>query len=112
MTDRITVTRTFTAPREVLWNVVTGREQFATWFGTEAVDVPLDTLDWSLVEGERWSAVMHLPDGTTKPWIGDFVEVVPPSHFAIRLTDPGHHRPRRGWRRHRTHPDSRNPRLA
>ena len=87
MTDRITVTRTFTAPREVLWNVVTAREQFATWFGTEAVDVPLDTLDWSLVEGERWSAVMHLPDGTTKPWIGDFVEVVPPSHFAIRLTD-------------------------
>ena len=47
MTEQISVTRTFDAPRALVWEVVTGREHFAEWFGTDAVDVPLDTPGWS-----------------------------------------------------------------
>ncbi|MCB1297381.1 MAG: hypothetical protein KDB08_00170 [Microthrixaceae bacterium] len=47
MTEQISVTRTFDAPRALVWEVVTGREHFAEWFGTDAVRVPLDTPGWS-----------------------------------------------------------------
>ena len=67
MTDRITVTRTFTAPREVLWNVVTGREQFATWFGTEAVDVPLDTPTTPFRQ-RVWDELLTIPYGETRSY--------------------------------------------
>ncbi|MGC5221341.1 SRPBCC family protein [Micromonospora sp. DT81.3] len=87
MNDQITVTRTFAAPRELVWDVLTTREHFAVWFGTEAVDVPLETLEWDLAVGNRWTAVMHLPDGTTKSWLGEFVEIDRPSRFVFRLTD-------------------------
>ena len=53
MTTAITVTRTFAATRELVWDAFTKPEHFATWFGTDAVDVPLDTLDWEPVPGAR-----------------------------------------------------------
>ena len=87
MTTAITVTRTFAASRELVWDAFTKPEHFATWFGTDAVDVPLDTLDWEPVPGARWSAVMRLPDGTTKDWVGEFVEVDRPSKLVFTLTD-------------------------
>jgi uncharacterized protein YndB with AHSA1/START domain len=87
MTDHITVTRTFAAPRDLVWDVVTTREHFAVWFGTEAVQVPLETLDWDLGVGNRFSAVMHLPDGSTKDWLGEFVEIDRPNRFVFKLTD-------------------------
>lgn len=87
MSDQITVVRTFAAEREVVWDALTTPEHFAVWFGTEAVDVPLDTLQWRPNVGNRWSAVMHLPDGTTKDWLGEFVVVDRPTRFVFTLTD-------------------------
>ena len=87
MTQEITVVRTFDAPRELVWDTATKAENFAVWFGTEAVSVPLETLVWDAAAGHRWSAIMQLPDGSTKPWVGEFVEVDPPSRFVFTLTD-------------------------
>lgn len=87
MTQAITVVRTFNAPRELVWDVITKAEHFAVWFGTEAVSVPLDTLVWDASAGRPWSAVMHLPDASTKGWVGEFVEVDPPSRLVFTLTD-------------------------
>lgn len=87
MTATITVTRTFAAPRQLVWEAFTKPEHFATWFGTDAVEVPLDTLVWSAVPGDDWSAVMVLPDGTTKDWVGTFVEVDAPTKLVFTLTD-------------------------
>ena len=87
MTQEITVVRTFDAPRELVWDTATKAENFAVWFGTEAVSVPLETLVWDAAAGHRWSAIMQLPDGSTKPWVGEFVEVDPPSRFIFTLTD-------------------------
>ncbi|KAA9111536.1 SRPBCC family protein [Microbacterium rhizomatis] len=91
MTESITVTRTFAAPRELVWEAFTAPQHFASWFGTDAVEVPLDTLVWNAAPGSAWSAVMHLPDGTTKDWVGEFVEVDAPSRLVFTLTDVPEH---------------------
>lgn len=87
MTSAITVARTFAAPREAVWDAFVRPQHFATWFGTEHVKVPLETLTWNAEPGKPWSAVMHLPDGTTKSWVGTFIDVERPTRLAFTMTD-------------------------
>lgn len=87
MTQEISISRTIAATPEAVWDAVIRAENFAVWFGTEAVEVPLDTLEWDAVPGQRWNAVMQLPDGSAKPWTGEFVEVVAPERVVFTLTD-------------------------
>ena len=90
MTDYFTVTRTISAPRELVFDALTKPEHFAVWFGTAAVEVPQDTLSMDVRPGGEFRAVMHLPDGNLIHWAGTYVEVDPPSHVAMTLTDqPG-----------------------
>jgi len=87
MTAGITVTRRFAASPERLFALWTVPEQFSVWFGTEAVTVPLDTLSMDVRVGGAWNAVMHLPDGNTIQWTGDYTEVDPPARLAFTMTD-------------------------
>lgn len=87
MTDTFTITRTFPATCEQVYALWTQPEHFAVWFGTDAVDVPLDTLSLDVRVGGAWSAVMHLPDGNTIDWVGEYTEVDPPERLAFTMTD-------------------------
>lgn len=87
MTESLTISRTFAASPEAVFALWTDAGKFATWFGTDAIPVPAETLSYDAVAGASWSAVMHLPDGSTKDWVGEFVEVTPPSRFVMTLTD-------------------------
>ena len=87
MTDGFTITRTFAAPRELVFDAFTMPEHFSVWFGTAAVPVPLETLHMDVRVGGRWTAVMHLPDGTTKDWEGEYTELDRPSRLAFTLSD-------------------------
>ncbi|MFD1214261.1 SRPBCC domain-containing protein [Arthrobacter sp. GCM10027362] len=87
MTDALTITRTFAAPRELVYAAWTRPEYFSVWFGTEAVDVPLDTLSLDVRAGGAWTAVMHLPDGDTIHWTGEYTEVDPPARLAFTMND-------------------------
>ncbi len=87
MSESVTIHRTLTAPPELVWDAFVRPEHFATWFGTDQVPVPLETLHWKPEPGNSWSAVMHLPDGTTKSWVGTFVTVERPNRFVFTLTD-------------------------
>jgi uncharacterized protein YndB with AHSA1/START domain len=87
MTDRIIITRTFPATREQVYAAWTEPEQFSVWFGTEAVDVPLETVSMDVRVGGTWNAVMHLPDGNTIHWVGEYSEVDPPERLAFTMTD-------------------------
>jgi len=87
MPDYFSVTRTLDAPRELVYDVLTKPEHFAIWFGTAEVDVPQDTLWMDVRPGGAFRAVMHLPDGNLIHWTGTYVEVDPPSHVAMTLTD-------------------------
>lgn len=94
MTDEVTVVRTFDAPRELVYSMFVTPEHFATWFGTDAVQVPLDTLSMDVREGGPWSAVMVLPDGSRKDWEGEFVRLEPSELVEFTLTDqPGESTP-------------------
>ncbi|MFC6355854.1 SRPBCC family protein [Luethyella okanaganae] len=87
MTDELTITRTFTAPRELVYAAWTRPEHFSVWFGTEAVDVPLDTISMDVRIGGVWTAVMHLLDGNTIHWHGKYTEVDPPRRLAFTMDD-------------------------
>lgn len=90
MTDRFSVTRTLAAPRELVWDLFTRPEHFSIWFGTEAVEVPLDTLSLDVEPGGVLNAVMVLPDGHRIEWEGQYVEVDRPNRLVFTLTDePG-----------------------
>jgi uncharacterized protein YndB with AHSA1/START domain len=87
MTDSFTVTRTFAAPRELVYAMWTQPEHFSVWFGTDAVDVPLDTVSLDVRVGGAWSAVMQLPDGNEIHWHGEYTEVDPPKRLAFTMYD-------------------------
>lgn len=87
MTDTLTVTRTFSAPRELVYETWTKPEHFSVWFGTDAVDVPLDTLSLDVKVGGAWNATMQLPDGNQIHWVGEYTEVDPPERLAFTMTD-------------------------
>ena len=90
MTDGLTITRTFPVTPESVFAAWTMPEVFSVWFGTDTVDVPLDTLSMDARPGGAWSAVMHLPDGHQIHWEGSFVEVDPPNRLVLTMTDsPG-----------------------
>ena len=90
MAEYFSVTRTISAPRELVFDALTKPEHFAVWFGTAEVDVPQETLSMDVRPGGEFRAVMHLPDGNLIHWAGTYVEVDPPAHVAMTLTDqPG-----------------------
>ncbi|KFF60347.1 hypothetical protein JF66_05260 [Cryobacterium sp. MLB-32] len=83
----IAITRRFATSPERAYALWTDPEQFSVWFGTEAVRVPLDTLSMDVRVGGSWNAVMHLPNGSTIQWTGDYTEVDPPVRLAFTMTD-------------------------
>lgn len=87
MTEYFTITRTLSAPRELVFEAITRPEHFAVWFGTAAVEVPQDTLIMDVRPGGAFRAVMVLPDGNRINWAGEYKAVEPPSHLAMTLTD-------------------------
>lgn len=87
MTDSFTVTRTIATTPERLFQAWTTPEEFAAWFGSEDVDVPLDSVHLVARVGEVWRADMHIPDGPIIHWVGTFTEVDPPHRLALTMTD-------------------------
>lgn len=86
MTDAIVIIRTFDAPQELVWSAWTTPDQFAVWFGTDRVEVPLESVVLDVRPGGTWSARMQLPGGAID-WTGEYVEVEPPVHLALTMTD-------------------------
>ncbi|WP_213815528.1 SRPBCC domain-containing protein [Glaciihabitans sp. dw_435] len=87
MTDGLTIARTFAAPRERVFRAWTTPEDFSIWFGTDGVDVPLETLSMDVRTGGIWKATMHIPDGPTINWTGEYIAVDPPSFVSFTMTD-------------------------
>jgi uncharacterized protein YndB with AHSA1/START domain len=56
MTEGITITRVFDAPREQVWKEWTEPERFADWYGGGEAEVPVSTVSMDVREGGRWRA--------------------------------------------------------
>jgi uncharacterized protein YndB with AHSA1/START domain len=86
MTDAITITRVFDAPRERVWKEWTEPERFADWFGGVEGEIPLSSVSMDVREGGAWRLTMHAPRGVIQ-WHGEYQEVVEPSRVAFTVTD-------------------------
>ena len=87
MNDGFTVTRVINAPRELVWDAWTLPEHFSKWFGTEAVEVPLDSVVMDVRPGGKLAATMVFPDGGSMEWFGEYRLVDRPNRLEYVLSD-------------------------
>ena len=85
MSNPVSITRTFRATLEQVFDAWTTPATFVVWFGTAAILV--DDVEMDVRVGGGWKATMHLPDGSLKYWVGEFTEVNRPTRLALTLTD-------------------------
>jgi uncharacterized protein YndB with AHSA1/START domain len=87
----IIITRTFDAPRELVWEAWTNPEHVAQWWGPDGFTTTIEVMDVRV--GGVWKHVMHGPDGTDYPNKSRFTAVIKPeriefSHGGGRKGDP------------------------
>jgi uncharacterized protein YndB with AHSA1/START domain len=87
----ITITRTFDAPRELVWKEWTEPERFADWFGGPELEVPLSSVAMDVRAGGAWRATMLVGDRRREiQWEGEYREVTEPERLVFTITDrPG-----------------------
>jgi uncharacterized protein YndB with AHSA1/START domain len=77
-TRELTLTRTFDAPRQLVWDAYTVPEQLAKWWGPSIMHTPLETITVELRPGGAFRLTMVSDvDGTTYPSEMTIREVVP-----------------------------------
>lgn len=73
----IAMTRTFDAPRELVWKAWTEPQHVARWYGCKALTLAVCEID--LRVGGAYRFVMRAADGTDYPKSGVYREIVPPT---------------------------------
>lgn len=79
------ITRTFDAPRELVWEAVTNPEHVVHWWGPDGFTNTLEKMDFRV--GGVWKHVMHGPDGTNYPNKSTFTAIV--KHERIEYSHGG-----------------------
>ncbi|WP_222913240.1 SRPBCC domain-containing protein [Natrinema sp. SYSU A 869] len=77
----VTITRTFEAPREAVWDAWTDPEQVAEWWGPTDFTVPRCEMD--VRPGGAFRIDMEAPDGTVYPSDGRFEAVDEPERLVL-----------------------------
>jgi uncharacterized protein YndB with AHSA1/START domain len=70
------LTRTFDAPRALVWEAMTRPEHLARWWGPRGSTVEHLAMDFR--PGGAWRFVLRTPDGKESPFKGVYREIVPP----------------------------------
>jgi uncharacterized protein YndB with AHSA1/START domain len=86
-----TITRTFTATPEAVFDAWVTPASFAAWYGGSGVEIPTDSVSMDVRPGGQWKATMIIGNGVPDMnWFGEFVEVNRPDKLVLTLTDrPG-----------------------
>jgi uncharacterized protein YndB with AHSA1/START domain len=88
VTEGITITRVFDAPRELVFRAWTEPARFATWFGPADTEVPLSTISMDVRPGGAWRATMFAGPGRHQiHWKGVYHEVVAPERLVFTISD-------------------------
>ncbi len=77
----VTITRTFDAPRELVYDVWTDEKHIASWFGPRSFTNPVVEMD--VRPGGRMVIHMQGPDGSVYPSLGAFTDVTTPERLAF-----------------------------
>jgi uncharacterized protein YndB with AHSA1/START domain len=73
------ITRTFDAPREVVWKAWADAKQAKQWWGPNGFTAPV--VELASVPGGAWHAQMRAPDGKVLGQHGVLREIVPPERL-------------------------------
>jgi uncharacterized protein YndB with AHSA1/START domain len=81
------ISRTFDAPRDLVWKAWTEPQRMAQWWGPNSFTNPVCDLD--VRPGGAYRIVMRSPDGADYPLKGVYREVVPPKHlvYTVDISD-------------------------
>lgn len=75
----LVISRTFDAPREVVWRAWTEPERIMRWWGPKGFTAPVCTID--LRVGGRYLNCMRSPEGQDFWSTGEYREIVPPKRL-------------------------------
>lgn len=87
LTEDIQAVRVIQAPPERVFAAWTEPELFAQWFGTEQVEVPLDSVSLDVRVGGSWRAQILIPGGPEISWAGEYLVVEAPDRLTLTITD-------------------------
>jgi uncharacterized protein YndB with AHSA1/START domain len=68
--------RTFDAPRELVWTILSDPERITHWWGPDGSTTTVEEMD--MRPGGRWRFLQHAPDGNDYPFTGEYREIQPP----------------------------------
>jgi uncharacterized protein YndB with AHSA1/START domain len=85
--QEITITRTYDAPRELLWRAWTVPEELAQWWGPPGWTTAVGSVTMDVRPGGEFSLTSTSDQGEEMPVVGTYREVVEPER--IVLEEPG-----------------------
>ena len=87
VTDRdVYITRSFAAPREIVWKFWTDPARLAEWFGPTGFHTPLERIDVSLEEGGTWHLGMTSDEsGEVFPLSATFLKIIEPEYLELHI---------------------------
>jgi uncharacterized protein YndB with AHSA1/START domain len=86
VTDPISITRVFEAPRERVWREWTEPDRFADWFGGAEGAVPSSSVAMDVRVDGAWRLTMRVRGGEVS-WHGEYRELVEPERIVFTLSD-------------------------
>ena len=75
----IVMTRTFDAPRELVWEALSKPEHMREWWGPRGFTMPVCEMDFRV--GGAYRFVQRGPDGAEYGFRGEYREIVPPERI-------------------------------
>jgi uncharacterized protein YndB with AHSA1/START domain len=72
---QLSITQTFRATIEIMWDVWTKPEHITNWWGPEGFTSTIHTMEFK--DGGEWNLTLHGPDGINYPNKSIFREIVP-----------------------------------
>lgn len=76
----IIISRTVSAPRDLVWQVWTEPKHLEQWWGPNGFTVTTESIDIRV--GGTWKFLMHGPDGTDYPNVIVFTEIAKPERIS------------------------------
>ncbi len=84
--QQLELTRTFDAPRALVWKAWTTPEGWVEWYGKPWV-VPKDSAEMDVRSGGHWKSTT-IAQGITINFTGDYLEVVEPEKLEMTIRSP------------------------
>jgi uncharacterized protein YndB with AHSA1/START domain len=81
--QEITISRTFDAPRELVWKAWTEPDQLAQWWGPRGSSAPLEKITMDVRPGGSFSVTLVGDDGNEMTVHGVYSEVVEPERLVL-----------------------------